>query len=395
LKIFRESGDSANIAIPVLNMGECYYYLNNPDVAVDYIRQALVLARKYGDNIFEARGLMLLGMIRVKQQDYTGAIAYMNQSLDLQKSAGNYMGPAKIQCSEVLVKLGDAWYQNGDMQQALKCQWEGYSLARSMKQLKQTMLSALSLSLIHKRLGKHDSSLYYHIVYATLLDSLSRSGTVRTVKLLEVRQEYEKRQKEDEMKITLAKSAKRTQTISYIAIGAGLLAVILVLFLMLKLERQKKAKSEMEKIGLHEKLEFKNNELTTNVMYLTKMNEMVMMVAKELRKMNLDERTEDAKIVQSITNELERVTNPENWKEFETRFQQVHTEFYKKLGDKFPDLSPNELKLCAFLRLNMSTKEISSITFQSLNSIQVARFRLRQKLGIDKEENLAIFLSQL
>lgn len=394
LKIFRESGDSVNIIIPMLNMGECYYYLNNPEVAVDYIRQALILARKYGDNIFEARGLMLMGMIRGKQKDYPGAIAYMNQSMDLQKSAGNYIGPAKIQYSELLVKLGDAWYRNEDMKQALRYQWEGYALAGSMKQLKQAMLSAQSLSLIHERMGKKDSALYYHKIYATLLDSLSRSGTVRTVKLLEVRQEYEKRQKEDEMKITLAKSAKRTQMISYIAIGVLLLAIILVLFMMLKLERQKKAKAELEKNSLHEKLEYKNNELTTNVMYLTKMNEMVMMVAKELRKMNLEEHHENSKIVKYITHELERVTNPDNWKGFENRFQQVHTDFYKKLGDKFPDLTHNELKLCAFLRLNMSTKEISAITFQSVNSIQVARFRLRQKLGIDKEENLAIFLSQ-
>ena len=130
-------------------------------------------------------------------------------------------------------------------------------------------------------------------------------------------------------------------------------------------------------------------------MYLTRVNEMVLMIAEKLRKMELSDGSLNAQIVQSIISELERTSNPDNWKEFEVRFQQVHTDFYKKLGDQFPDLTPNELKLCAFLRLNMSTKEISSITYQSQNSIMVARSRLRQKLGITKDENLITFLAQL
>ena len=57
-------------------------------------------------------------------------------------------------------------------------------------------------------------------------------------------------------------------------------------------------------------------------------------------------------------------------------------DFYKALNKKFPDLTNNERKLCAFLRLNMSTKEISAITFQSVHSITIARSRLRKKLNI-------------
>jgi DNA-binding CsgD family transcriptional regulator len=130
-------------------------------------------------------------------------------------------------------------------------------------------------------------------------------------------------------------------------------------------------------------------------MYLTRMNEMVLIIAEKLKKLDLIDRSENAKVVQSIVGELERTTNPDNWKEFEVRFQQVHTDFYRKLGEQYPDLTPNELKLCAFLRLNMSTKDISSITYQSQNSIMVARSRLRQKLGIAKDENLVTFLAQL
>ena len=62
--------------------------------------------------------------------------------------------------------------------------------------------------------------------------------------------------------------------------------------------------------------------------------------------------------------------------------------------EKYPDLTPNEKKICAFLRLNMSTKDICAITYQSVRSIDMARFRLRKKIGLDSDENLVSFLSQ-
>jgi len=83
------------------------------------------------------------------------------------------------------------------------------------------------------------------------------------------------------------------------------------------------------------------------------------------------------------------------WGEFEVRFQQVHQDFYEKLREKYPDLTPNEIKICAFLKLNMTTKDISAITFQTVKSIQVARNRLRKKMGISRDENLVSTIQQL
>jgi DNA-binding CsgD family transcriptional regulator len=84
-----------------------------------------------------------------------------------------------------------------------------------------------------------------------------------------------------------------------------------------------------------------------------------------------------------------------SWDEFEIRFHQVHQDFYKKLSEKIPNLTPNEKRLCAFLRLNMTTKEIAGITFQSIKSIQVARTRMRKKMDIERDENLISFLQDL
>ena len=92
--------------------------------------------------------------------------------------------------------------------------------------------------------------------------------------------------------------------------------------------------------------------------------------------------------------ELESNSGMISWEEFEIRFQEVHTDFYSNLRKSYPELSNNEIRLCAFLKLNMTTKEIAAITYQSLNSIKVARYRLRKKLGLSKEHNLNAFLAR-
>jgi DNA-binding CsgD family transcriptional regulator len=165
--------------------------------------------------------------------------------------------------------------------------------------------------------------------------------------------------------------------------------------LLLRLEKIKKRKTELEKNTLSDKLDHTNKELTTHVMYLLRKNEFIITIAEKLKLTKLDAKTENKKIIAELIKELESNSAMISWDDFEIRFQEVYTGFYKKLNINYPDLTPNELRLCAFLRLNMTTKEIAAITYQSGNSIVVARHRLRKKLGIEKDENLVSFLSKV
>lgn len=130
-------------------------------------------------------------------------------------------------------------------------------------------------------------------------------------------------------------------------------------------------------------------------MYLLQKNEFIMTIANKLTKMRSRFKTENRDVIDEVIREIENSSKEVNWKDFELRFQEVHSDFYTKINDLFPDLTPNELKLCAFLRLNMTTKEISSITYQSYNSIIMARHRLRKKLKMESAENLVAFLQGL
>lgn len=90
-----------------------------------------------------------------------------------------------------------------------------------------------------------------------------------------------------------------------------------------------------------------------------------------------------------------RFSSNSNWNEFEILFEKVHHSFYEKLQTQFPNLTSNERRICAFLKLNMSNKDIAQITFQSEDALKKARLRLRQKLAIDREINLGAFLQNI
>lgn len=92
---------------------------------------------------------------------------------------------------------------------------------------------------------------------------------------------------------------------------------------------------------------------------------------------------------------LENEKNSFAWDEFDTRFRQVNSEFYQRLNKQFPNLTPNEQKLCGFLYLNMTTKDISNLTLVSQEAVRVARYRLRKKLKLSKEQSISACLRQL
>ena len=81
-----------------------------------------------------------------------------------------------------------------------------------------------------------------------------------------------------------------------------------------------------------------------------------------------------------------------DWDIFEKSFNESHGDFFKKLKAEFPSLSPNDLKLCAYLRLNMTSKDIASLLHISTRAVEVRRYRLRKKFDIPTEKNLTEFL---
>ncbi len=92
---------------------------------------------------------------------------------------------------------------------------------------------------------------------------------------------------------------------------------------------------------------------------------------------------------------MENNVNNNNWNEFKKYFENVHPNFFTELTKKHNNLSQNDLKICAFIKLNMSSKEIAQILNVNNKTVDIARYRLRKKMNLDKEDNLYKIISEI
>ena len=169
-----------------------------------------------------------------------------------------------------------------------------------------------------------------------------------------------------------------------------------------KIFDQEMALLEKEKEKVEQKLELQEKELSGKIMQIYHHNELLKKIIEELdgiRSLSILKGAQQKKFnlkIQSVINQLKLSSNDQMWNEFEKSFAETNPGFLSKLSEKYPDLTPNEIKLCVFLALNLRTKEISVITQQSIKSINVARTRLRRKLNLDNTNtNLCVFLKQI
>jgi ligand-binding sensor domain-containing protein/DNA-binding CsgD family transcriptional regulator len=163
-----------------------------------------------------------------------------------------------------------------------------------------------------------------------------------------------------------------------------------------------RSKTEGELAALrNEKLEaeinFKNSELASSAMHLVKKGELLSKVKGELSQVmkgfdNPQAATELKKMIKTL-NEDDHID--QEWEKFAHHFDKVHSDFVLQLKDKHPTITPNELKLCAYLRMNLSTKEIAQLMNISVRGVEISRYRLRKKLGITSETSLFDYLINL
>ena len=99
------------------------------------------------------------------------------------------------------------------------------------------------------------------------------------------------------------------------------------------------------------------------------------------------------KMIKDVRRSIQRnIKEDENWEKFEENFNLVYDNFMKKLTEQFPDLKANDKKLCAYLRMGLSSKEMASLLNTTLRSIETARYRLRKKLNLKQGQNLTSFI---
>lgn len=387
------------------NIAAVKIQLKQYDKALEYYQNSLKINAEVGDKNIESSVNNNIGICYMEKKEYTLAQYYLEKSLDIRVALNDFRGIA--QCYNNLGKnnalMGNTTIAKENLLKALE-------IGKKLGNKESKLNSLQSLTQLYQ--DTHD----YQKAYSTLKeaeiikDSLFNIESAKKIAQLEIQHQFDKQKKVFEIELKRRATEEQKKQLIYLIIALTLVFLLILLSLMVYLQRTKinntrlqKDKLELEHLNmslekqkLAEELEFKNRELTTNVMYLLKKNEFINGITEKLIQSKHNFKAENQKVIQEIINQLKSSSDSAVWLEFETHFTQVHSAFYNKLNDLFPNLSSNEKKLCAFLRLNLSTKDISAITYQSVNSITVARSRLRKKLNIQGEDtNLINFLTQL
>jgi len=380
------------------NLGIACQNLKEHKKAENYYQAGIELSQNDLDNSYLQANLynnLASLLLDLKQPDK--AFIPIKKALDIRLQVGDKNGEAQS-----YRMLAIYYIEKGNTSQAFENLYKGYKLALSIGNISLQSNLVNKLFNEYQKLEMPDSALKYHIILKSLEAEMNNQETQRELTRMEITAQFKEREQLRE----LEQKKKETR---YLIIGAGL-AVSIVIFGLLFLLSQNRLKRlrlqkdlvelasknlELEKATLKSELDVRKKELTTNVMTLLQKNEYITDIAEQLISFKKSIPETNSHLIDRLIDDLKSNRDDKIWKEFEIRFQEVHQDFYSRLHERFPDLTPNERKLAAFLRLNMTTKDISAITFQLPDSIKTARSRLRKKLGLSQEANIIAFLESI
>jgi len=164
----------------------------------------------------------------------------------------------------------------------------------------------------------------------------------------------------------------------------------------LELDRSEKEVVRLRNEKLEAEIAFKNKELANMTMHLIQRGEALAKIKETIlaviKKHHFNDSTINFRQLIRLIRSAERAD--EDWEQFSKHFNHVNEGFFTTLKEEYPELTPNELKLCAFLHMNLSSKEIAQLMNITIKAVEVGRYRLRKKLKLNPEQNLYEFLLQ-
>ncbi len=425
LKIFEKIGDKEGVSKLLSDIGSINYSQENFEKALKYYFHSLNLSKEINYKEGIARGLNNIAAVFETMKKYNKAAEYFNKAAAMNKTLANkrseginfmnlgnihyklgkndsaviYFKHAlalfnQIQSKYLLaschINLAKFYLNTDNYENSLKYAFTALDEGKE-NGLKQIVRDAAHIiQLIYVIKGNKEKAYNFLSLQYRMNDSLMLMDNKSKLAKLELQYNFEKIEETNRLK----QNRRNRITVSLIS---GLLFFLLIIVFVLIRIRQRAKKVLHEQKRLKDELEIKNKELTTDVMSLMKKNDMLVSISNKLLK--IKDKLPDEEIrndIEKTSKDILKTINKEVFKEFEFRFKQVHNDFFDKLLKRYPELTPNELRLCAFLKLNMSSKQISEITRQRISTIETARYRLRKKLGITNlQTNLITLLSQL
>ena len=163
-----------------------------------------------------------------------------------------------------------------------------------------------------------------------------------------------------------------------------------------KMQMRKENEEEMKKRKMKMELDHKAQDLAASTMNVIRKNEILLDIDSELESISeitAEDRNKLLKKLAKIRHMIkENIQHDNIWQQFEKNFDIVYDDFLKRLGEQYPQLTVSDKKMCAYLKMDLSSKEIAPLLNLTVRSVEMTRYRLRKKLGLSREDNLTEFL---
>ncbi len=359
------------------------------DSALVYFKKYYQKSTERSDTLSMIYALVNIGECFRLSNDFDTAIEYYYQATELNKSINNAQAKAAIYGN-----LSSIYTSRKNYELAIQYLKKGIAVCSSNDGLSSYLLQDYKLVVDnYAAISQYDSAYVYYIKYIAFRDSVYEKDRIRTIDNL--LSGYEIAEKEAQAKILAQKLRNRTLVLVF----SISLSVLIVLLLILTYSRYKLKtrfyKKETKALNLT--IDEKNRELVTRVMDQNHQNEVYEDINTTLAKL---EKTEDIEsLKQYLTSLKQSLSKKEKvgmgWDSFKLHFEQVHTDFFEELLNKSESLTQNDLRICAYIKLNLSTKDIANILNISDRAIQTSRYRIKKKLNLPPEVDLIKFIQSI
>jgi tetratricopeptide (TPR) repeat protein len=387
----KECKDYRDYILTLVNLAQVYASTDRYTEAHQNYNKALSLAEKEKNKRDEAVIYNRIGNLYLMEKSYDKSLFYYEKSIRMLDSTDLYYivtGLRGIVENCIVTRK----YEKG-----LKVAQIADSLGRQGRFIYELKIINSFISELYDSLRNYPKSLYYYKIYADLNDTIFNQENTEKMSFLQT--DFETRQKAMQVTI-LQDEAKLNKRLTIIYLLACAL-IILSLFYFIKNIRQKnkmltieKEKDALAKQKLALELHEKHREILTHSLQINQQKEVFSSINSKL--VNILKLEDPLKIKQSVNllnaEVKASVDLSDDWAQIKLHFEKVHPQFFITLKNEYPGLSNNELKLCAYVKLKFSNKEISRLLNVNSASIHVARFRLKKKMNLPEEISFDEFI---
>ncbi len=406
----KENKDTVYLIKSYNNLGVTYAWMGEDDKAIKAYRNALSIAESAGleKNLLDS--YQNLADLYLKKKKFTAAKKLLQKSLKLCNEQN--INPANIYLSYAQLA-----YEQGDFPGTVSQCRKTLPLANRSSHNKVIIGAYELMYRSYKAMGDYRNALSSYEKLTSLNESQMEASRNEYIDKLKIEFETEQKKKEIEYLKALNASEKKAarlsrnrQRIIIASILAGMIFLAITLYSVIQKRKKDKLlhksekkyleahllNSELEKKQLDQEIKNKNKELTTQTLKMIQRNQLIDDVLKKLDdiKKNLD--GEKKTRIKNIMKELVKSQKDEKeWELFQYYFERVHKHFNNKLAAVNPNLNMHDYRIAALIYLNLNIKESAALLNISPNSVKVARYRLRRRLGLEKKQDLYVFLHSL